>query len=230
MAYPPAVIIHTLLEAFFPYRGLAPVPRGLGSGAARAPTSDDVVNDMEQFFYVRLDARRARPRGARDWVVVLVLKEDGKYAHHGPDLRKLLDGVEAERPAREGRLDELLVVASEDFFRKKNLMDVVHELRGRQAGGADPGGVAPFYGAYPYHNFCCVIPASQSVPPHQLLTDAEVDEFLRAERLALRDLPVLFTSDPPVVWLGGREGQVVRILRPSHTAGVAPYLRRLERG
>lgn len=229
--YPPNVIVRTLIDAFFPYRGLALAPRGLAREASvRAFGDDEVISDMEQFYYVRLDALRKTPRGARDWVVVLVLAADGKYSHHSPDLRKLLDGVEAERPTKEGRLDEVIVVAEEEFFGKKNLTDVVREFQGKQAGGADPAGAAPFYSAHPYYNFALVVPESQSVWPHRVMAEDEIAEYLRRERLAFRDLPVIHTTDAPVVWLGGREGQAVEINRPSQTAATALYVRRVEKG
>ena len=234
--YPPNVVVSTLLGGFFRYRGLEPAPRGLARGLARDATlrqytDDDVINDMEQFGYVRIDARRLEPRGERVWVVVLVLAEGGKYALHGPDLRKLLDGVGAERPAKEGLLDEVIIVAGEGMFSRKNMTDVIGEYqKASQAGGADLAGAAPFISAHPFHVFAAVIPECTSVPPHRLMAADEVAAFLQRERLAFRDLPAVPASDPPVVWLGGREGQAVCILRPSQTAGQVPYVRRIEKG
>lgn len=224
-------IVRNIIDHFLPHRGLSLAPRGLARDAeARAFAEDEIISDMEQFAYVRLDAVRAVPRGARDWVVVLVLSATGKYAHHSPDLRRLLDGVEAERATKEGRLDEVIVVAEEPFFAKKNLTDIIREAQQRQAGGADPAGAAPFYSAVPYYVFSYVLPENKIVAPHRVMAPAEVDDLLRRERLSLRDLPVIHTSDPPIVWNGGREGQVVEITRDSQTGGAALYWRRIERG
>ena len=229
--YPPIVIVRNLITSFFPYRGLTLAPRSLSRDVeVREFTDDEVISDMEQFYYVRLDALRKTPRGGRDWVVVLIIGADGKYAHHSPDLRKLLEGVESERPTKEGRLDEVIVVAEEAFFGKKNLTDVIRDAQQKQAGGADFEGTAPFYSAYPYHNFALVVPAHKSVAPHRIMSAAEVETVLRLERLALRDLAVVYTNDPPIVWNGGREGQVVEITRDSQTAGTALYYRRIEKG
>lgn len=227
--YPPSVIVRTLIDAFLPYRRLKLVPRGLAPEAqARAFSTDEVIRDMEQFYYVRLDALREAPRGKRDWVVILILSADGKFSHHGPDLRRLLDGVGLERQAKEGRLDELIVVAEKEFFSKKNVMDVISKHQEGQASGPDPEGETPFCSAHPYHNFALVVPESQIVPPHRIMSPEEVETFLGRERLTLRDLPVISASDPPIVWLGGRAGQVVEIERPSQTAGQAFFVRRIE--
>jgi DNA-directed RNA polymerase subunit H len=229
--YPPLVVVRTLLDSFFQYRSLKLAPRSLArEGSVRVYSDDEVISDMAQFYYVRLDALRETPRGRRDWVVILVLATNGKYFLHGPDLRKLLEGVEAERPAKEGRLDELIVVAEETFFKKKNLTDVVRELQNKQAEGADFDGTAPFYSAHPYHIFSLVVPDHKSVPHHRIMSQAEVDDFLRRRRLSIADLTVIYTSDPPIVWLGGRKGQVVEIARDSQTAGTALFQRRIEKG
>ena len=228
--YPPNVIVGVIRNSFFHHRDLTAAPRSLAHEAEAASFNDDrIISDMEQFSYVRLDAVRRRPRGARDWVVVLVLRAEGKY-HHSPDLRKLIEGVETERPAKDGRLDEIIVVAEEQFFTKKNLTDVIREQQGKQAGGADASGEAPFYSAYPYYNFACVVPDHQSVPRHRIMSPESVEALLATERIARSDLAAILTTDAAIVWNGAREGQVVEITRDSQTAGTAISYRRVERG
>ena len=228
--YAPNVIVPIICNNFFPRRGLDPCAPGLGGGPPPVFNEDRVASDMSQFHYVRLDAKRRAPRGARDWVVVLVLAADGKYSQHSPDLRRLVAGVEAERPAKEHRLDELIVVAEDEFFGKKNLTDVVNACIGRQPGGPDPGGASPFYSAYPYCRFAVVVPDHVSVPRHRVLDPEETRRVLDRERRARADLPVVLSNDPAIVWCGGREGQVVEITRDSQTACLAIYYRRIERG
>lgn len=226
--YPPNVIVRTICDAFLRHRGLALAPWNL-VGELPVFSDDRVISDMEQFGYIRIDALRREPRGARDWVVVLVLGADSKHAHHSPDIRKLLGSVEIERPAKDGRLDEVILVVETPFFTKKNLTDVVREARPERSGGADPEGALPFYNVYPYHNFALVVPEHVSVAPHRVLSAAETEAFLARERLQRENLPVIYANDPPIVWNGGREGQVVEILRDSQLSGVAPYYRRIER-
>ena len=56
----------------------------------------------------------------------------------------------------------------------------------------------------------------------------DVNELLQKERISLRDLPVVLTSDVNIIWNGGRPGQVVRIHRYSESALEAIYYRRIE--
>jgi DNA-directed RNA polymerase subunit H len=231
--------VRNLIDHFFRYRDLELAARGLApNGAVPNFTEDRVISDMERFQYTRLDARRRAPRGERDWVVILVLSANGKYARHSPELRKLLDGVETEAMAKAERLDELIIVADEDFFTRKALVDLVGELQLESAarrvemktGTIDPGGAAAFYSAHLYCNFAVVVPEHQGVPQHIILDPERAAAFLATFYLGRTDLPVIFTTDPPIIWLGGREGDVVLIVRRSLTAGTSIYYRRVEKG
>ncbi len=129
----PICVVSVVLGKFFEYRDLVQASQSLGPGPVPDFTEDRIIGDMEQFGLVRIDATRRHPRGRRDWAVVLILSARGKYAHHSPDLRKLLRGLETERPAKEGRLDELFVVAEEEFFGRKNLTDLIVEQQAQDA-------------------------------------------------------------------------------------------------
>ncbi len=232
--YPPVAVIGNIVDGFYRYRGLRPAPRGLALDRGPAVcTSDAIVSDMERFAYMRLDALAERPRGKRDWVVILVLSESGKYSHHGPDLRELIRGVEAEQATKDGRLSELVVVAEEAFFGKKNVMDIVRERRQKARGtvsGADPGGAAPFYGAYPYSTFVHVVPDHVSVGRHTIMEEEEAKEFLTTQHLQRSSLAVLYTNEAMAVWIGAREGQHVKVCYDSQTAAKGYAYLRVELG
>jgi len=230
LSSPPNVVVHIICDHFLRHRGLTLAPRGLSDDPPPIYDDDRIISDMGQFHYVRIDATRDTPRGGRTWVVILVLSDNGKYSHHGPDLRKLLKGIESERPAADGRLDEIIVVAEEAFFGKKNLTDIIREAWKLQVGGVDLAGRSPIYSAYPYYNFSLVVPDHKTVAPHRIMSDAEVAELLTRMRNVRTDYPIIFATDAPIVWNGGREGQIVEITRDSQTSGTAIFYRRIERG
>jgi DNA-directed RNA polymerase subunit H (RpoH/RPB5) len=247
LTHPPQAVVRHLAGAFCRHRGFELAPREGGPGRAREsaaaagpapspePSGDQIVHDLERIGYVRLDARRLAPRGRRDRVVILVLAAGGAQALHSPDLRRLLGSVQAELQAREGRLDEIVLVAEDPFFARKNLTDLVAatrrdaeaERRRLRAPPGDPEGAAIFFGAYRYSTFAHVVPDHVAVPPHRLMSADETKALLEAERCELASLPVILAEDPPVVWLGGRGGQVVEIWRDSLSVLKAPYYRRV---
>ena len=220
----PIIVINNICNAFFKYRGIEIANRSF-TGPDIVMSDDRIITDMDQFNYVRLDAKKIIPRGKRDWVVILVLSMNGKYANHSPDLRKLIEGIESDTLSREGRLDEIIVVAEENFFAKKNLTDVIKNLQSTQVGGADMDGVSAFYNAYPYYIFATVVPEHSSVPAHRIMSNEEVDELLKSEHINKSDIGNIMISDPPVIWIGGREDQIIEITRDSATAGTAIYYR-----
>ena len=184
---------------------------------------------MERFNYFRLDAVNAKPRGSRNHVIILVLAKDGRYSHFSPDLKKLLEGVAAEKVATEGRLDELIIVAEEEFFKRALLLETVHSYQRGGAQSYDPEGRAPYYNAYHYHIFAIVIPEHVEVVPHRIMSAEEEAAFFRRERLVPSDLEPIYEADPPAIWAGARLGQLIEVTRLSEVTGRAIAVRRVTR-
>ncbi|MHA1669117.1 MAG: DNA-directed RNA polymerase subunit H [Promethearchaeota archaeon] len=55
------------------------------------------------------------------------------------------------------------------------------------------------------------------VPKHYLLTKEETKELLDKFKITLNDLPQIFEKDPVAIAIGAKEGDVVKIVRQSHT-------------
>ena len=55
------------------------------------------------------------------------------------------------------------------------------------------------------------------VPQHLLLTKEESQELLEKYKIEVTDLPQIFEKDPVAIAIGAKEGDIVRIVRDSHT-------------
>ena len=55
------------------------------------------------------------------------------------------------------------------------------------------------------------------VPQHLLLTKDETQKLLKKYNIAVTDLPQIFEKDPVAIAIGAKEGDIIKIVRDSHT-------------
>jgi len=216
--YPPDKIVFTILRDYLRFGDLIHV--GQTDATPRNITTDSIISDMREKFYVRLDAidQRKNP-GCR--VIFLILSSDGKYTHHSPDLRQLLASVSPasvtpasdtltvdKKKQKPGSISEIIILGEDELFSKKNLIDVITKEFQALNNGIN-------YLMYHYSVFLCFIPDHVSVSPHKLLTSAEIDKALNG--MLREDLPVILVNDPVIIWLRGVKGDIVEITRDSQT-------------
>ena len=68
------------------------------------------------------------------------------------------------------------------------------------------------------------------VPKHSKVGEREKKELLEKYSLNLRELPRILASDPAIQGLDVKEGDVVKVVRQSATAGEAAFYRRVING
>jgi len=219
-AFAPTVIIKVLCSAYFSRHGLKLATRQLSiAGHNNAPPDDEIASEMSMSDYYRLDA--IKDTADKDWTVFIILSQGGKYSH-SQHLQRLISNLFAERNASSAsRLSELIIIADESFFSKKNLTDVV--MKFNTAAGANCS-------AFPYYIFVHDQPNHVSVPKHRILSTAEAEALLAREHIVRSDLPTIFTTDIAVIWIAGKVGDIIEITRNSETAGRSIYYRRVELG
>lgn len=63
------------------------------------------------------------------------------------------------------------------------------------------------------------------VPPHEILPKKETKELLEKLDIKKENLPKIFLTDPVVKKIEASKGDVIKITRPSPTAGETIYYR-----
>jgi DNA-directed RNA polymerase subunit H (RpoH/RPB5) len=218
----PSHRVYKNLRRFFESRGLEPVAAEKQADAGRSAGLDAdrgaFLQALDHFGFFRTEALAADGQK----VVVLLLAARGKQVESGPMLRELLSRVRGEEAAQKGRIAEVLVIVPEEVLAKKNLTDALAPLR-------ETDGRGPAFTLVPYHVFVIDIPRAACVPRYELVPAKEEAALLEQDRLQGKDaLGRVAALDPPVVWIGGKPGQLVRIRAPSETAGEAVSYRRVE--
>jgi DNA-directed RNA polymerase subunit H len=62
---------------------------------------------------------------------------------------------------------------------------------------------------------------------HELLDQEQVEHLFTVYKASPQSLPVIFMSDPALKGLNAKMGDIIRITRPSPTAGTAVFYRRV---
>ena len=65
------------------------------------------------------------------------------------------------------------------------------------------------------------------VPKHILLKKNEVEELLQRYKITLLELPRISINDPAIKGMNPNPNDVVKIIRPSPTAGTSEFYRRV---
>jgi len=201
-------LLHTIASDFLETRGLQLV--------GTLPDDDSLSHQvMVSPGYVRINARSAPAEGKAEGylVVIYFLGTGSKYMLHGNDLDVLLRQLENENPTDRllSNLQELILVAPDVFFTKSNLLEIFKKH-------ADAS--SAYYNPQPYHRFSMNLLKSVSVSPHRIMSEAEVKQtFKYGEKKT--DLPVILITDPVVLWIGARVGQVIEVTRWSSSTGHA---------
>jgi DNA-directed RNA polymerase subunit H (RpoH/RPB5) len=207
-------IVSVLVKSFFPLRGLAVADEKLQPAAP--PTDDAVANDCTsgRFFLDGVMTGPRDPRDPRDWVAFLIIPPESAAAQYKGQLKKALSAqaTRARTAAREGRLRALYLVVEEKFFGRGALLAAVEEFRADL--GADLHVVR-------HYVFSSAVPEHVSVPRHRVLPAEEAAALLVKLKVEAADLPLIYATDPPIIWADGRPGQIVEVTFTSETAGEA---------
>jgi len=72
--------------------------------------------------------------------------------------------------------------------------------------------------------------AHRDVPKHEIVPKEEVEGILKKNNATFEQLPYILTTDPVVLELQGKPGDLIKITRESRTAGSSVYYRLVVEG
>jgi DNA-directed RNA polymerase subunit H (RpoH/RPB5) len=67
----------------------------------------------------------------------------------------------------------------------------------------------------------------QLVPQHLKVSEKEKKEIFEKYCISEKNLPKIFAKDPAIAHLNAKEGDVIKVVRPSMTAGESAFYRRV---
>ena len=70
-----------------------------------------------------------------------------------------------------------------------------------------------------------LVPDHIYVPKHEIISIQEAEEVLKKYNCKPTELPLIFVTDPAILGLGVKPGDMIKITRKSPTAGTSLYYR-----
>jgi DNA-directed RNA polymerase subunit H len=70
-----------------------------------------------------------------------------------------------------------------------------------------------------------LVPDHVYVPKHEIMTKKDAEEILKKYNCKPTELPLIFVTDPAIMGLGVKPGDMIKITRKSPTAGQSNYYR-----
>lgn len=180
LVYAPIVVINTIINDFFKYRGVK------YSGKL---TDDEIITQMEDKGYVKLIS---------DKIVVVVAEKDHKCSKEKQEFISMMKFVR-ELPTE---VNELIIVLDKDIIEsKKNITSEIIVLQQTYP--------KLHIVSCPYIRFTFNILAHKDVGEYNILNSEEIAELIKIKHLNLSDIKVILESDPPILWIGARKGDIV---------------------
>jgi DNA-directed RNA polymerase subunit H (RpoH/RPB5) len=203
--------VYTNLVKMLAYRNVVQVGSAL--------TMDDLAQRLNNLEYVTINGTRGADdvRGAATVIIVLIAP-GSKYSAKSAEFKKIIKGLPKTKP---GEQLEVIFVSSESLT--SHIKRYIDKHRAANT--------SLRIEHYDYSFFLIEAPRHVSVPRHTVATREEVEAYCKYFYTTKERFPMIREStDPQAVWLGLRPGMVVRIERPSDTAGFAVVYRRCVEG
>ena len=70
-----------------------------------------------------------------------------------------------------------------------------------------------------------LVPNHVYVPKHEIMTKKEAEQVLKEYHCNATELPLIFVTDPAIIGLGVKPGDMIKITRKSGTSGISLYYR-----
>lgn len=185
-------IVYKNLEKFLEYRNVKSDQNFLTIEALRSR--------LDHYEYATIEGTSSDKS-----IFIVLIAPGSKYSNRSQDFKKLLSFLPKNKLP-----DSNLIFISDTEFTihiKRQIAEVKKKYPGI------------YIEDYDYKKFMLVVPEHKSVPKHEILPNDNLQEVLGIPTEKAK-LPKIRTSDPPVIWIGARPGDIVKITRISESAGI----------
>ena len=199
-----ASLVFSNLPAFLESRGLKPkVP---------LPSPKEFLMSLSTNGHVRIDSIDP----SSGVVSLTIVATDSEAATKGAEFKKILDGYKSKTVAGVGldQINNIIVIVPDETVKLSNIEKT---FKTAKESSKELGYTCKFL-MCSYRIFSLDITKAVQVPKHVIMTKEEVLNMTKLQLFSTKELTFILETDPPVIWIGGKPGDVIRITQPSETA------------
>jgi len=197
--------VYTNLLKMFEYRDIKLTSERLDS--------DTLAQRLSHYYFVIITGTRPSTDPREHHITVVLLAPNSNFASKSGEFKRLLSKIKIV----EGDSNNIMFVAkpvdntAEPLTKYIEKKLVVYRAENPNV----------YVETRPYFIFEIEVPRHVLVPLHVVMSATEVDDLCTIYSTSKEYFPRISVNDSMAVWLGLRPGDVVKICRPSETAGTA---------
>nr|BCY04628.1 DNA-directed RNA polymerase subunit 5 [Abalone asfa-like virus] len=170
---------------------------------------------IQQFGYFRVDT--ISNKTDKYVILVIIADQNSKYISRVSPFQTFLQTLLTNKKDKTREIEEIILIVPSIIFSRKNICDVVKLMPEK----------APdiYFNMFPYNIFTQIIPEAKIVSKHEIVPSEDIKKILDNDYTVIDALPLISCGDAPVVWAGGRPGDLIKVTRLSETTGAATVVR-----
>lgn len=215
-------IVKNVYEAFIPYRNAKLIGEPLDKAA---------INDAIRSEYIRISATIPPISERRAFLIIIILALEQtqrgikKKIENAIEAKTSRDAeVMAQLNVQLGESDvDYLIIADAATLQKTRVINLFGILNKKARDEARTHTVRyfPVYDS----SILYILPKTPCIPHHEIMPEEESKALLEMIHKTKSHLPQIKDNDPPIIWAGGRPGQIVKIYRHSENSIITPIYR-----
>lgn len=175
----------------------------------------ELSSELNHIQYVKIEGTR-NEFNVNKKIVIILFSPKTDYADARPTFEKLYNSLLHGNTSN----IELMFISGKSL--SNNIKKFINDQRKKQTN--------IYVEHYTYEPFSYNLLENDSIMPHRRLTEQESDDLLSSIYKTKDRLPKISANDPPVVWIGGKPGDIIKIDRVSENTGESVAYRLCIRG
>jgi len=165
-------------------------------------TEDEIISILRTYSYITLTGRY---KESGNKISIFIIEQESRFIQGVNEITKFIATIDIT-----GSIYEVIFIIPNIIMEsKKNIVASLRELNK----------VVNTVIIAPYRTFIIPVPLHAAVPKHEIVSPEQFLYEAGGEHLHAPNMKYILSNDPPVVWLGAKTGDIIKIYGDSTTVG-----------